>query len=163
MSTPPLTPRQDRKWYELSQRHLQMSECLLTGNFADGSCFHTYHAFECAIGAVIAAKGWRVPPDGKTYGPSRTVFYPGPSGDIHEPSTHKVRLVLFSEVADRTKPYYNTFSTLKRILTNPLRNNTLYYDRVRDLLPEQQFNESRSRALYEQVKKWVEDVRDEIP
>lgn len=162
MSTSPLTPRQDLKWYELSQRHLQISECLLTGRFADGSCFHTYHAFECAVGAIIIAKGYLVPPDGKTYGPRRMIYYQGPSGQINEPSTHKVRLILFDQVADRTKPYYTTFSTLKTFLP-PLRNQTLYYDRVRNLLPEQQFNESRAKALYEQVKKWVEDVRGDIP
>src|SRR6266542_5468079 len=116
MSTPPPTPRQDRKWYELSQRHLQMSECLLTGHFPDGSCFHTYHAFECAMSAVIAAKGWRVPPDGRTYGPRRMVYYHGPSGQINEPSTHKVRLILFDQVADKSKSYYSTFSTLKTFL-----------------------------------------------
>lgn len=164
MSHPPPNPHayEARKWFQLGVRHLGIASSLV-GTFPDGSAFHTYHAFECAISAVIAAKGCGVPPDGKKFGPKRLVYYQGPSGQIREPSTHKVRLILFDQLADKSKPYYGTFSTLKRILTNRLRSDTLYYDHAKDLLPEQQFDEPRAKALYEQVEKWIEDVRGEIP
>lgn len=155
MITPAPTPRPDRRWYELSLRHLRMSSRLLRLGFADGSCFHTYHGFECGVSALIAAKGWPVPPVGRQFSPRRRVYYNGPSGQIFEPSTHKIRLILFDEVADRSKPYYATFAILKRILTNPMRNDTLYYDPVNDLVPRQQFNESFALGLYQQVRQWV--------
>jgi len=163
MTSPPAPPRQDRKWYELSLRHLRMSSRLLEV-FPDGSVFHTYHAFECAVAAVIAAKGWPIPPQGSTviYAPRRIVYH-GPRGQLNEQSSHKAKLELFDQVADRTKPYYATFSTLKRYLTNPLRNDTLYYDSNNDLLPRQRFSRVQASGLYQQVRNWVKEVRVEIP
>ncbi len=165
MTTAPPSLRQDRKWYGLSLRHLRMSLRLLRRGFADGSYFHAYHAFECAVSAVIAAKGFPVPPDGKAYtkGAGRKGYYNGPGGPIYEASTHKSRLILFDQVADRSKPYYGTYSTLKRILTNKVRSDTLYYDSVNDLLPWQHFNHSLTQGLYQQVRSMVSEVREEIP
>ena len=59
MSHPPPNPHayEARKWFQLGVRHLGIASSLV-GTFPDGSAFHTYHAFECAISAVIAAKGW---------------------------------------------------------------------------------------------------------
>jgi hypothetical protein len=131
--------------------------------FPDGSAFHTYHAFECAVSALIDAKGYPIPPDGKKYGPKGIVYYPGPSGQINEPSTHKVRLILFDQLADKSQQYYTTFSILKRTLTNPMRNDTLYYNSATDVLPSQRFNHSQAEAMYQQVRKWLSELRAEIP
>ena len=161
MTTGPPRPSGDRKWYGLSLRHLRMSLRLLRLGFPDGSCFHTYHAFECAVSALIAAKGFPVPPDGKTYLGGRT-YYNGPSGQIYEPSTHKIRLILFNELADKSKPYYASFTRLQRILTNPMRNDTLYYDFARDLLPAQRYGHPLALGYYNQVRRFVSEVRVEI-
>jgi hypothetical protein len=164
MTSPPPTPQQERKWFELSLRHLRMSSRLRRHGFADGSVFHTYHAFECAVGAVIAKKGWPVPPDGATvvYAPRRMSYYSGPGGQLTEQSTHKAKLELFGQIGDTSKPYYSTFAVLKRFLTNRLRNNSLYYDSRNDILPKQQFTNSQALGFYQQVHSWVKEVKEEI-
>lgn len=165
MTTPTVIPHPARKWYWLALRHLRISSRLLRSGFPDSSFFHSYHAFECAVSAVIAAKGWPVPPDGKTviYAPKRMVYYSGPGGKIHEPSTHKAKPILFDQVADKSKPYYTTFSTLSRFLTTKARNDALYYDSTNDLLPHQYYNHSQALGCYQQVFRFVKEARAEIP
>ncbi len=59
-------PDPKRKWYGLALRHLRMASRLLDSGFADGAVFHAYHAYECVLSSLIAAKGYPIPPDGKT-------------------------------------------------------------------------------------------------
>jgi HEPN domain-containing protein len=66
MTTISAMPDPKRKWYGLALRHLRMASRLLDSGFADGTVFHAYHAYGCVLSALIAAKGYPVPPDGKT-------------------------------------------------------------------------------------------------
>src|SRR5438270_9855049 len=96
MTTAPIAqPDRKRKWYGLALRHLRMASRLLRAGFADGAIFHTYHAYECVLSALIAAHGHPVPPEGWTTitTPSgRTVsLYPSPSGGIPDRSAHRAR------------------------------------------------------------------------
>src|SRR5688500_7841788 len=92
-------PSRKRKWYGLALRHLRMASHLLASGFADGAVFHTYHAYECSLNALIAARGYPVPPDGLTrltLPSGRTIrVYPSPGGGIREQSAHKARILLF--------------------------------------------------------------------
>lgn len=142
MSTPIIAPAEDREWYGLAIRHLRMAWRLDRDGFYDGAAFHTYHAFECFVSAFIAAKGYRVPPDGVVHakGPSgkRQVHYPSPRGPIKEGSTHRARLLIFDSLADKTQGYYQDFASLKRFLS-PMRNDSLYYDSMLNQSPVTRF------------------------
>ena len=90
MTAPPSTPHPERKWYGLALRHLRIASRLLRAGFPDAAYFNAYHAFECAVSAVIAAKGYQVPPEGKIKikaGKKTIRYYPSPSGQIKEDST----------------------------------------------------------------------------
>src|SRR6266851_10458390 len=108
-TTPPIQPDPKRKWYGLALRHLRMAYRLLDSGFADGAVFHAYHAYECVLSSLIAAKGYPVPPDGKTQSVSpqgtRVFGYPSPQGIIPQQGTHKVRQIFFMQLADKSKPY----------------------------------------------------------
>lgn len=166
MASPSGVSHPKHKWYSLAIRHLRMASRLLNMGFADGAFFHTYHAFECAISAVIAAKGYPVPPDGKTviYVPrARPIqYYTAPSGQLRELSTHKVRFILFDELADHSKPYHTRYATLSRFLTNDDRNFSLYYDHNTGRLPHERYNHSYVLPLYQNVRKLTREVRPEI-
>jgi hypothetical protein len=160
-------PHIKRKWYRLAKRHLRMAARLLRDGFSDGAFFHSYHAFECAISAIIAAKNYPVPPDGKRTiyaGPKRRKFqyYPAPSGQLKELSSHKVRFLLFDELADHSKSYYTIYQTLSRILTKDERNDSLYYDHTTDRLPHEQFKHSQVEPFYTDVREFVREVWNEI-
>lgn len=166
MSGGAIAPDIKRKWYGLAQRHLRMATRLLRRGFADGATFHTYHAFECILSAHIAASGYDVPPQGwtKLNTPSgKTVkAYPSPGGGIQEKAAHKARLVFFDEVADRTKPYFATYSTLSRFLTVAARNDALYYDATSDLLPQQRYPPAQVTGLLPMVRRFAREVWREI-
>jgi hypothetical protein len=166
MSTPLPNPHayESRKWFQLGVRHLRIASSLLS-TFPDGCVFHTYHAFEHCVSALIAAKGYPVPPEGRTpvvSGPRRMVYH-SPSGTLPgEQSTHKVKLELFDQLANKAKRYYGTFSSLKRFLT-PLRNHSLYYDPNNDLLPRQRFTRLDALQIYQRVRGWAKQLREDIP
>jgi hypothetical protein len=165
MTAPTSAPRPERKWYGLALRHIRITARLLRAGFPDTAYFHAYHAFECAVSAVIAAKGYEVPPEGKRrikMGSKTIRYYPSPSGQIKEDSTHKVKLILFNEVADRSKPYYSSFLMMRSFLTVPSRNNALYYDPATDQLPYEKYKHSYTSGVYANVRKFVQEVRVEI-
>jgi hypothetical protein len=112
--------REDRKWFYLGLRHLRMAHRLLKVGFADGAVFHAYHGFECLLSAVIAAKGYRVPPEG--WGtlqlPSglSVQAYRSPRGMIRDHNAHKARIVLFDELADHERAYFGAYNHLRTFL-----------------------------------------------
>lgn len=140
-STGPADPK--RKWYGLALRHLRMASRLLGQGFADGGAFHAYHCYECVLSALIAARGYAVPPEGRmtfTSPSGRTIrAYLSPSGRIEELSAHRARILFFDELADRTRTYYATHQVLRRFLAVAARNDALYYDVVADPLPQQRY------------------------
>jgi hypothetical protein len=165
MTAPPSAPHPERKWYGLALRNLRIASRLLRAGFPDAAYFHIYHAFECAVSTVIAAKGYQVPPEGRVkikVGKKTIRYYPSPSGRIKEDSTHKVKLILFVELADRSSAYYARFGTLKSFLTVPSRNYSLYYDPVADQLPHEKFSHSYVLSVYAEVRKFVKEAGTEI-
>ena len=163
-STAPLHDEK-RKWYYLSLRHLRIASRLLNSGFADGAVFHLYHAYECGASSLIAAQNYQVPPAGWktiTVGTKTQKYYPSPKGKIMDASAHVARLRLFNEVADRTKRYYARHKILFSFMTPTLRNNALYYDPVRNMLPEQVHNLGFAKGLYPQVKLFIKDLRPDI-
>ncbi len=166
MSGGTVPPDIKRKWYGLAQRHLRMAIRLLRWGFADGAAFHAYHAFECILSAHIAASGYEVPPEGWTIlnAPSGKTIkaYPSPGGGIQDRSAHKARLIFFDQVADRTKPYFATYSILSRFLTVAARNDALYYDASSDLLPQQQYPHAQVSGLLPLVRRFAREVWREI-
>lgn len=159
-------PDPKRRWYGLAQRHLRISARLLRSGFADGATFHAYHAFECTLSAMVAARGYAVPPEGwvSLLTPSGRVIhaYPSPGGGITDRSAHKARIVFFRELADATKPYAATFNRLSRFLTVTMRNDTLYYDASLDLLPQQRHTDASVRGLLPMVRLFAREVWQEI-
>ena len=143
-----------------------MASYLLNSSFGDGAIFHLYHAFECCLSALIASQGYDVPPQGRVNVPTgrgRTKkIYRLPTKDIDETSTHKARLVMFNELADRSKPYYQAFSILGSFMSVDFRNAALYYDAPNDLLPQQRYSQADAAALLPQVKGFVDQVWQEI-
>jgi HEPN domain-containing protein len=149
-----------------SQTHLRMASRLLDSGFADGAVFHTYHAYECVLSALIAANGYPVPPDGKIPSVSPTgkrVFgYPYPKGILLEPSTHKVRQIFFMELADKSKPYYAQHLNLSRFIRLNDRMDSLYYDAVRDQLPYDVYSRSFAVGAIPQIHLFAREVWKEI-
>jgi len=166
MSGGGVTPDIKRKWYGLALRHHRMASRLLRRGFADGAAFHAYHAFECTLSAHIAASGYEVPPEGWTrlHTPSGKTIraYPSPGGGIQDRSAHKARLVFFDQVADRTKPYFATYSILSRFLTVDARNDALYYDAPSDLLPQQHYPRAQVAGLLPLVRQFAREMWREI-
>lgn len=142
-----------------------MASRLLRAGFADGAVFHTYHAYECVLSALIAAKGYPVPPDGwtKLQLPSgKTVrAYPSPQGRIQDHNAHKARIVFFEQAADRTKSYYTSHSRLRTFLTVQDRLDALYYNAAKNHLPEQRYQSSLATDLLSAVWKFAQEVRDD--
>ena len=138
MSAPRVAPQvAKRKWYALAQRHRRMAERLLRSGFPDGVVFHTYHAYECAVSAFIAAHGAPVP------------------------ASHSGRFALFGRLRDATKPYATTQRRL-HLLTVQARNASLYYDEVNDALPTDRFNAAFARHVLPLVHRFAREVWQEI-
>ena len=154
-----------RRWLRLAVRHLRMSQRLLESGFADGSMFHAYHAYECALSTIIAASGYSVPPKGWVElpdpdDPKKIIrYYPSPKGHFKEGSSHKARVVLFKQLADQAKPYYSTYKLLRSGLTVAIRNDALYYDVDSDLLPQQRYDAAYVKGIWLDVRQFVEEVR----
>ena len=160
-----------RKWFQLALRHLRMAQHLLDSGFPDGAAFHSYHAFECVLSTFIAAQGHDVPPEGWTAltAPDGTTIqaYPTPAGRIEDRNAHKARIIFFRELAkpapsDPPKPYFVTFSTLRRFLSVRGRNDTLYYDVNHDRLPHQVYPHSQVAGQLLLVRQFAREVWEEI-
>ena len=126
-----------RKWYGLAQRHRRMAERLLRSGFGDGAVFHAYHAYECAVSALIAASG------------------------VPVPLSHGGRFALFGRLRDATKPYAMTQWRLYR-LTIQARNRSLYYDEGADQLPTDRFSTAFAEQLLPVVHQFCREVWQEI-
>lgn len=166
MTIPPAsTPHPERKWYGLALRHLRIASLLLT-SYPDGAFFHCYHAYECAVSALIAARGYPVPPEGRTYyinaSGKKVKYYPSPARQITEPSSHKAKFLLFNDLADRTKPYFSIHSTLSRFITVVARNDALYYNETLNLLPQDRLTTSDTLSAYREVRKFALEIWKEI-
>lgn len=156
-----------RKWFYLGLRHLRMSHRLLRSSFPDGAVFHAYHGFECFLSALIAAKGYPVPPDGWTSLrlPSGTTIraYPSPLGAIRDRNAHTARLVFFDQLADCAQPYYRRYRRLRALLTYRDRLDALYFDAARYRLPEDRYSLSFATELLAVLTLFANEVRVEIP
>jgi hypothetical protein len=166
MTTPPASaPHRERQWYGLALRHLRMASLLLT-SYPDGAFFHCYHAYECAVSALIAARGYHVPPEGRTYyvnaSGKQVKYYPSPTRQITEPSSHKAKFLLFNDLADRTKQYFSIHSTLSRFITVVARNDALYYNEPLNLLPQDRLTTSDALSAYREVRKFALEIWKEI-
>src|SRR5260370_27718961 len=104
-----------------------------------GRSFMLITLMNCVLSSLIAAKGYPVPPDGKTQSVSpqgtRVFGYPSPQGIIPQQGTHKVRQIFFMQLADKSKPYYAQHSVLSRFITLNIRIDSLYYYATQDKLP----------------------------
>ena len=109
----------------------------MRAGFTDGAMFHTYHAYECAMSALIAAHGVPVPP------------------------SHVGRLALFGQLLDATKPYAATQLRLSR-LTVQVRNASLYYDERNDLLPTDRPGTARVTWMLPLAHRFAREVWREI-
>lgn len=159
-------PDPKRKWYGLALRHLRMASRLLDAGFADGAIFHTYHAYECVLSALIAAKGYPVPPQGRVQLISpqgkKVLGYPLPQGNVLEQSAHKARQVFFMRLADQNKPYYAQHQALSRFITLNDRMDSLYYDAVQDRLPYEVYNNAFAIGILPQVRWFAHEVWQDI-
>ena len=165
-STPPSGSREKRKWFLLSLRHLRIARLLLENGFADACVFHAYHAYEGVLSALIAQRGYDVPPQGATKvvfksGPPKKVFL-SPTDSDYEFSTHKARILYFNKLADKNMTYWNTHDILQRIATVDARNNALYYDPQNDRLPFEQYDPNFATQLLEHVRRFAAEVWQEI-
>lgn len=164
---PPLPGREERKWYYLGLRNLRISRRLLRLGFADGAVFHAYHGFECLLSAVIAAKGYPVPPEGWTtlHLPSGISVraYPSQQGMIRDFNAHKARLALFDQLADPASTYYDAYDHLRTFLTYRDRLDSLYYDASQNRLPEDRYSPSFVGTLLPALMRFAREVRIEIP
>ncbi len=160
-------PGEERKWYYLALRHLRMASRLLRAGFAAGTAFHTYHAYECALSTVIAANGYPVPPEGweRLHLPSGQSIqaYPSPQGGVLDKNAHKARIVFFDQLTEQSKPYRATHDLLKTFLTYDDRLDSLYYNVVRDHLPEQRYQTVFTGDLFTIVLRFVLEIRVEVP
>lgn len=167
MVNTPTLPNEARKWYWLGLRHLRMAQSLFRLGMADGAVFHIYHAYECGVSALIAAKGYSVPPSGKTsltLPSGRTVQgYRSPGTPITEQSTHKARFLLFSQVADQTTQYYQIHARLSRFVRVSDRMDSLYYDAIRDRLPHETYNLAYANSARVEVRNFMKELRRGIP
>lgn len=164
---PSLPARAERKWYYLGLRHLRMSQRLLRSGFADGAVFHAYHGFECLLSAVIAARGYPVPPEGWTTlllpSGASVQAYPAPEGMIRDFNAHKARLALFDQLADPTSAYYDAYDHLRTFLTYRDRLDSLYYEANQNRLPEDRYSLAFGEALLPALTRFAREVRTEVP
>lgn len=161
-------PKQQRRWFRLGLRHLRMASRLLRCGFADGAVFHTYHAYECVVSAFLAAKGYSVTPNGRVVrGSSKrrrgsTKSSHSSTNPQTSQSPHKQRLLLFNQLADRTKPYFHVHTILSRMVTPNHRNSALYYDPQQDRLPHQVFDVQFALDLIPEVRQFARHVWKDI-
>jgi len=159
------TVRADRKWHSIAVRHLSMASELLRKGFDDGAFFHCYHAYECALSAVIANAGYPVPPDARrfTTASPRQSYYSAPKGPMSgNQSSHLAKLALFEQVAKRSTPYYQRHLILKTLVKPVARNDSLYYDSRLDRLPWNAFDHDEVLFIHNELMELVAEILDEI-
>lgn len=166
MTSVAAAPPAKRRWHLLALRHLRMANRLLRSGFSDGAFFHSYHAYECTVSALIAKHGYDVPPEGKINAPIRgtvTRVYRSPSNTIQSNrSTHVAKMQMFSELADRSKLYYATHRNLSSFMSNTARNDALYYQQNIDRLPQDMYDKAFAQAAYQEVRKFTKQVWQDI-
>lgn len=156
-------PEKD-KWLRLAVRHLRMAVKLYDKGLADGASFHSYHAFECTASAFLAFKGSPVPPEGKAKTKIKGKWvrhYSSPRGPITEQSTHKAKILIFEDLADKTSTYYSHYMTMSRF-SNTLRNATLYYDSITNKMPSEVFSKPDAADLFKDAKLFFELISIEL-
>lgn len=126
-----------RRWYALAQRHRRMAERLLRSGFADGAVFHAFHAYECTVSALIAARGIPVPPN------------------------HARRFALFQALRSAASPYATTQAGLD-LFTVATRNASLYLDGRTGLPPADQFDAAFVHRVLPIVHRFSREVWEEI-
>lgn len=126
-----------RRWYALAQRHRRMAERLRRDGFTDGAVFYAYHAYECAISALIAARGLPVP------------------------ASHSGRLALFERLRDPTRPYAATQNQLDQ-LSIQTRNASLYYDEGDDAMPTERLDLGFAELVLPIVHRFAREVWADI-
>ena len=133
------------KWLRLAVRHLRICRSL-ANKFPDGTTFHAYHAFECAVSAFIAAHGRDVPPLDKKR---------ASGGTPHPKSDHKRRISIFRKLTQPTDHSNSLFGRMAPYMTSELRNDSLYHDGTTNRFPYE-----THRFLG--VSTWVSDVEQFI-
>lgn len=164
MATNPRVSQEKDKWLRLAVRHLRMAVKLSEKGLHDGALFHTYHAFECTASAFLAFKGNPVPPEGrmtKRVNGKNIKYYPSASRHITDQSTHKVKVIIFGDLADKTSNYYAQYMSMSRF-NNRLRNATLYYDSSTDKLPSDSFSKIDATDLFQDAKLFFELISNEL-
>lgn len=126
-----------RRWYALAQRHRRMAERVRRDGFIDGTVFHAYHAYECSISALIAARGHPVP------------------------ISHRGRLALYERLRHGTSPSTATANRLAR-LTIQTRNASLYYDESEDGMPSERFDVAYADRILPIVHRFAREIWAEI-
>lgn len=166
MSSLAVIPEPKRRWYALALRHLRMAARLQRSGFADGVVFHVYHAYECVLSALIASKGYPVPPNGwttmETPEGKKVSYYPAPTSPITVGSAHKARIVFFDQLADKSKDYWYTHQRLRRILTDAHRMDALYYDAATDKLPHERYKLLDTDQIRKVVGQFAREVWHQI-
>jgi HEPN domain-containing protein len=114
-----------------------MAERMLRSGFSDGAVFHGYHAYECAVSALIAASG------------------------VPVPTSHTGRFTLYDRVQDARQPYALTQRRM-RFLTARVRNEVLYYDEVEGRRPADRLNLEDAAVVLTLVHRFAREVWAEI-
>lgn len=167
MTAHAVAPDEKRRWYFLALRHRRICWRLNGMGFPDAAVFHAYHAYECAMSALIAARGYPVPPRGRVPNPAnpkgKTKVYQLPLGGTHQDQgAHVARDVLFRQLADPSRQYMGIYRILRTFLAVTVRNDALYYDPQTGQLPQDRFNTQFVANLYPRVREFMRDVWDEI-
>ena len=146
----PRTFALEDKWIRLAVRHVRMGR-KLQGKFPDGTTFHAYHAFECAVSAYIAARGRKVPPLDKKSGVP-----------VNPKSDHKRKLVLFRHLTKTSDHSNGLFTLVSRYMTTILRNDTLYHNGQTNQFPFDLHRFPSSGLWIKEVSDFVAAVDQDI-
>lgn len=149
------------RWAELADRHLEMYYALFDRGFFDGAMFHAYHAFECAISALLASYSIPIPPDGRRESPLGS-FYKGPHTKVPAIwGAHRAKLALVSQI---DTSHMNCSILLSQLLPQirPHRNASLYYDKVSGWPQVHYSSQDLALELGEQVDQFIRALRSDI-
>ena len=158
-------PPHKRKWFELALRHLRVAWRLRRQGFADVAVFHVYHAYECTMSALIAARGYPVPPSGRIQPipPKGPRFYQLPLGGTVPDAVgaHSARLTIFSELAMPGSKYTAIHQRLRQFLPQT-RNDALYYNPAAGRMPADLFGTKFFDGVFPDVREFAREVWREI-
>lgn len=122
-------------WVRITERHLGMSDLLLTQSYFEGVVFHTYHAFESISKAILVVKRG---------------FY------NFKGTNHKKILSHCKNVVQSNSTYASKYSRLC-VQVESLRDVSLYYDG--GLEPSMAFKEKDSKDHLQNVREIVRDLK----